>query len=1112
MIKYTWFIKNILRNEVYEMKPFVRKTISLLLVLGMLLGAFPMAFSAQRSTTAFSVGKSGEYVIAALVDGIYYAMSSSFSSKITGTPIAVANGAVSEAAAAGYAVTMTYSEGAYTIKNDSLYLSYASSTNLGASSTAYNWTISQGVNGSWRIASAATNTRGVVFRAKDYNQFGGYALSNAKEGSAEYFDVEILPVGGSATACDHSSTKTTTDPATCTTNGSKTVTCTKCGVVLSATTLPATGHSYQYISNGDGTHAVLCANCDYATIENCTISSGKCQLCGWSVGSGAADSFQLVTAANQITDGTYVLVVAPGGANPGAYPYYAMLRQMHSTSYIAAEGLSLNAVPQTLTVTNDLMKWTLSGDSNGFTLIGSDGSVLYHSSNNLYYGDGIATSWVAVSDNGTFTIQADTRYLGLRDDLTTVADNGNPCFRCNSSAKTSSYQFYLYKSGAIADPECPHTNTSTNLTPATCTQNGVLIVVCKDCGGTVKSEVVVATGHNASYVEGMPAGCKTEGRIPHYVCTNCNGLFGDTLCNNALKESDIIVPAIGHSVYAVGGLAATCGTEGMMAHYHCRGCGAYFLDEKATEEVELTDLTIPALGHDLVETPASPATCAHEGNITYYTCEICDAIFSDEACQNQIYLVDTVIPSLNHSLTYSSVVEATCTQTGVYAYYYCRICDIYYSDSDYTETIAKEDLTAPALGHDIQYTNEIDPACTENGVRAHYYCNRCHMLFSDAQGKNKLTQEDILIPATGHSYIKSVTPPTCTTAGCEEYTCSACGDFYSTPIAASGHTYVDGVCTVCGDGSLPVDPAIVLNHNLNLASDISINFAVRTDLMTSYDSCYLEVRIPIYTGNTLEGYNTVEIQPVESGIFYYFTLTGMTAIQMSDEVQAILHMTKDGREYISNTDYYSVAEYAYAQLNKTTTKESLSRLCANLLQYGTAAQVFKNYRTNAYADASMTEAHKAFLTDIETITFANHNRTLSDLSNPSVLWQGKVLILDSKITVKYVINTAAYSGSLEDLTLRIQYLDYAGNSRIVTLSDPQPYGNTAGWYCFDFDGLLAAELRQVLSAAVYQGNTRVSQTLEYSVESYGCNRTGTLLALCKAMMAYSDTALAFFNS
>ena len=1273
------------------MKQQVKKLISIVLIACMLLSCLPFSASAEmkeieqtrptlRSGTAFSVGESGAYVIAALVDGVYYAMNNAFSSKINGTPIAVTNGYVAEADAEGYSVHLTYDNGAYTIENDTHFLTYSSSTNLGAATTAYRWVISEGINGSWRIASEATGTRGVVFRAKDINQFGGYALSNAKVGSAEYFDVEILPIGSIAggstdesftrvtsasqltygryvllvaptqsdseysyyavskleaseyyallvlgtgltsvpnsitapdnvvwtfngtassmkisdgsgkylfndpssvnsisltadgsdwalsynsskgaftfkstgylsfldsveaygdnglpmvacasdtsdgnayfylyksnasTSCSHSSTTTTTTEATCTSDGKKVVTCKSCGTVLSTTTLPATGHTYQYTSNHNGTHKVTCFYCDYSSNENCTVSGGKCSRCGWNSSSATTGTFTLITSANQITDGSYVLVVAPGGANPGSYPYYAITRQMHSTSYVMAEGLTLSSIPQTLTVNNEIMVWNLSGDSNSFTLTGPEGGVLYNSSNNLYYGDGIATSWTATLSAGVFTLNADDRYLGLRDDLTTVDSNGNPCFRCNSSAKTSSYQFYLFKSGTVEAPSCSHENTKSNLTPATCTATGKLTVTCNDCGEIISNEVVEALGHNANYVEGVAAGCNTTGKAPHYVCSRCNRLFSDPLCSNELKEAAIIVAPVGHEVFAVGGLVPTCGTDGMTAHYQCYGCGGLFLDEQATQSVALTDLTIPSLGHDLIETPATPASCATEGNIAYYTCDVCNAIFSDVTCETQIYLVDTVLPALNHTLSYSPVVEATCTSSGVYAYFYCGICDIYYSDSDYTDTISQADLIIPPTGHDVQYTNRIEPACTESGVLAHYYCNFCHSLFSDAQGKNSLTQEQILIPAKGHSYVKTVFPATCTAPGSEDYECSACGEFYSTPLNATGHSYVNGVCTGCGDVNVAVDSTITMGHTLNLASDISINFAIKTSQLTSYDSFYLEVKIPVYSGNSITGYRTVQVEPVLNGSYYYFTLVGLTAIQMGDEVQAVLHMTKGGVQYISATDYYSIAKYAYAQLNKDNAGPALKRLCADLLQYGSYAQNYKNYRTNAYVDANMTDTHRSYLTDLETVTFVDQNRTIGDLANPTIVWQGKGLIMDSKITLKYIINTAGYSGSVDQLTLRLQYKDYTGKTKTVTLSNPVSYGDKGTWFAFDYDGLLAAELRQVITAAVYDGNTRVSQTLEYSVQSYGCGRTGTLLTVCKAMMAYSDSALAYFMS
>ena len=1236
-----------------------KRVLALALVLCMILAVLPVAWagsvvaeevgSAREQKTAthrsssFSVGNSGKYVIAAYVDGVYYAMSNSFSSKILGAELTVTNGMVSEEDATDFALNLTYVNGKYTISNDTHYLTYASSTNLGASTSEYLWNITEGTNGSWRITSDVTATRGVIFRAKTYLQFGAYAVSNASATGTEYFDVELLPVGtvsdstdevftkvtsaagigngryvilvgasnteaansfyalwkqednqyyalnvvgtsltsapasitasegliwtiegsapsakigggdgyylyndpssttkleysnanasnwkftynstkgaftikanaylslrddtedlgqnglplvscnsstsaGSAyfyiykssvaTSCTHSSQRVDRVNPTCTEDGSETVYCNSCGITLSTTTLAATGHSYGYQANGGGTHIVFCDNCSYSKTSDCILNNNVCKYCGWVSGSAATGDFHLVTALNQITDGNYVLVVAPGGANPGTYPYYAITRRMHSTSYVMSKGLSLNSIPSTLSVDDEFMVWSLSGSGEGFTLTGADGSVLYNSSNNLYYGDGIASYWVPALENGTFTLNADGRYLGLRDDLSTVDADGNPCFRCNSSAKTSSYRFYLFKSGELANPQCLHENTSTALIPATCTATGSLKVTCNDCGEIVTDETVDALGHNASYVEGVPAGCTSTGNIPYYVCTRCNKFFTDTLCQNEIKETATVVSPIGHEVYAVGGIEATCGTEGMMAHFVCYGCGGYFLDEAATQSVRLVDLTIPALGHDLTETPAAPATCASAGNLQYFTCEICYTMFSDESCTTVVVYNDVHLPALNHTLTYSPVVPATCTQTGVYAYYYCKICDLYYANEESTETIEVEALVAPALGHDIFYTAEISATCTESGIMAHYYCNRCSNIFSDKEGKYVLDESDILIPQTGHSF-------------------------------------VDGVCSGCGQLSSNIDTSIVINHTLNLASDISVSFVVKTSYLSDYDSFYLSCKVPVYEGNTFVGYETVQIQPVLTGSYYYFTLTGLTAMQMGDEIEAILNMYKGNIAYRSNTDYYSVAKYAYSQLDKSTASVELKTLCANLLQYGAAAQMYKSYRTDAYADSSMTEEHKSYLIDTETVKFNNHNRYLDDMESPQVAWQGKSLIMDSKVTIRYVVNITNYEGNLDDLNLRISYQDYTGEVMNVVLRNAQPYGNNNAWYSFDFDGLLAAELRQVVSAAVYEGNVRMSKTLEYSVDTYGNGKSGTLLQVCKAMIAYSDAALTYFNS
>jgi hypothetical protein len=231
---------------------------------------------------------------------------------------------------------------------------------------------------------------------------------------------------------------------------------------------------------------------------------------------------------------------------------------------------------------------------------------------------------------------------------------------------------------------------------------------------------------------------------------------------------------------------------------------------------------------------------------------------------------------------------------------------------------------------------------------------------------------------------------------------------------------------------------------------------------------------------------------------------------MADMVDAVLHMTKDGRDYISMTDSYSVSTYAYTVLNSSKDPEMLT-LCADLLRYGAYAQQFKKYRTDCLADREMTELHKSYLSDMQAVTFGNNNSYREDCAEPKVTWVGKTLDLGSKIGLLYVADFNDYEGSMEDISLRISFVNMDGLLETVVLEEPRPYGNSDTRFAFTFDGLLAAELRSIVSAAVFEGNTQISQTLVYSADTYGRGQTGLLGELCKALFAYSYTALAYFR-
>ncbi len=308
------------------------------------------------------------------------------------------------------------------------------------------------------------------------------------------------------------------------------------------------------------------------------------------------------------------------------------------------------------------------------------------------------------------------------------------------------------------------------------------------------------------------------------------------------------------------------------------------------------------------------------------------------------------------------------------------------------------------------------------------------------------------------------------------------------------------------------DSGMTLLHSLSLASDISVNYTVPVARMQGVESSYLRVELPKYEGNNLVGSEIVEIRPELRGNYYYFTLDGLTAVNMNDNLEATLYIVREGTEYVSPVDHYSIAAYAYTQLNKATLSPSLKALCAELLRYGASAQIFKGYRTDALANEEMTEEHKALLQNLEDVSFGYYNSISQNHTAPTIIWDGKSLDLGSTVSVKFIFHGEGYVGNVEDLYLTVSYVGIDGQEHTKEVRGATLYNEAQQQYAFTFDGLLAAELRSVLYVQVYEEGIPLSNTLVYSADTYGNGKTGTLGQLCKALFAYSDTAKAYFQT
>ena len=587
-----------------------------------------------------------------------------------------------------------------------------------------------------------------------------------------------------------------------------------------------------------------------------------------------------------------------------------------------------------------------------------------------------------------------------------------------------------------------------------------------------------------------------------------------------VRSSWTLQPPCTHgSTRLVSGTPATCTEEGSISYYLCTQCNAVFADRSLTEQILLSDTLLPATGHSYDGGQVTlPAGCLSQGVLTY-TCQACGHSYTE------------VIDRLGHQYE-----ENICTLCGLQK----PVAEPFAPGQSGTYVIAAK-VNGQYYALPNTYTNKNSKMIPITVDASQGYVEKSlssqvalELTYDASTGKYTIFNGSYYLRYASSTNLGGTTDPYFWTLETGKkgtwrfvsetetrgliYRASAYnyfGGYYIPNVTSTGTEYYDVEILPIGEAlppQIPVDESIVIQHSLNLASDISINYVVKASLLEGYESFQMRCGIPVYEGNVSRDTRWVSLDPVLKGEYYYFTLRGITAVQMTDQIQATLCMFReDGGEYCSNTDVYSVRDYACSQLEKANASQLLKKLCTELLRYGSQAQSYKGYRTDCLADAELQEAHLARLTDLDTVTFQDNNRVLEDLTDPTVTWAGKTLNLDSKVVVKFVADLSQYSGDPKDLSLRYSYTDCAGNPVEGVIPEAVLYHEAKGYYAFDLDTLLAAELRTVITAAVYAGETRVSPTTEFSADAYAVNKTGDLKTLCKALMAYSDTALAYFT-
>lgn len=150
------------------------------------------------------------------------------------------------------------------------------------------------------------------------------------------------------------------------------------------------------------------------------------------------------------------------------------------------------------------------------------------------------------------------------------------------------------------------------------------------------------------------------------------------------------------------------------------------------------------------------------------------------------------------------------------------------------------------------------------------------------------------------------------------------------------------------------EPSLSIDYcNLSFRDNVCIKYAVASDSAS-------EVKLLVWNAPQTE-YNvgsqaatlkTVGKQEINGESYAIYDYCDLTAKQMPEFVYARAYTNVEGTDYYSDVVKYSILQYAYNKLGKTgtaTTDTHLISVLNEMIEYGAAAQIYFDYKTDRLA-------------------------------------------------------------------------------------------------------------------------------------------------------------------
>ena len=279
---------------------------------------------------------------------------------------------------------------------------------------------------------------------------------------------------------------------------------------------------------------------------------------------------------------------------------------------------------------------------------------------------------------------------------------------------------------------------------------------------------------------------------------------------------------------------------------------------------------------------------------------------------------------------------------------------------------------------------------------------------------------------------------------------------------------------------------VTFRHTCSFLNTLAVNYYVKESDLAGYSDIYLEVSGAGFTNKIVRGSKT----SADGENYYRFALGGIYTYSMGSDLTAVLHATKDGEEFKSERDVYSVKQYAYNTL-KLDYGTTFKRFMVDMLNYGSAVvdYAYVDPTPEMYMNKDLTNEQKAWGTSPDATLTSETTKTYVDqaaVPDCKVAIKGYQAYLSDSIAVN--VKMSINQDTLDDVKMIFTYTSKATGEdvEVVIPSSKFTTTNEGGitYYWAKLESIVAQDARTKITAKVFDGDRQISYTYEFSVEIY----------------------------